>query len=109
MTTTYTVETLAALLECDTATAAERLNNGDLPGLKIGRGWIIPADALHQRLNELAIEQAAQRRAARTPAAAPATPQAPPSIQTTAPVQAGRKRRAPPPMDALLASLATTP
>ena len=95
MTTTYTIDTLAALLDCDTGTAAERLNRGDLPGVKFGRGWIIPADALHARLNELAIEQAAQRRAARTPAAAPATPQAPPAIQTTT-AHAGRKRRAPP-------------
>lgn len=96
MTTTYTIETLAALLGCDTDTAAERLNAGDLPGVKFGRGWIIPADALHARLNELAIEQAAQRRAARTPASAPATPKAPPAIQTTTPAHAGRKRREPP-------------
>ena len=96
MLTTYTIDTLAKLLDCDADTAAERLNRGDLPGVKFGRGWIIPADALHARLNELAIEQAAQRRAARTPAAAPAMPKAPPAIQTTTTAHAGRKRRAPP-------------
>lgn len=67
----YTVDTLAALLGCDPDTAAERLNSGDLPGLKFGRGWIIPAEALHARLNEKAIQEAAARRKALEPAAPP--------------------------------------
>ncbi|WP_280192859.1 hypothetical protein [Delftia sp. PS-11] len=68
MTATYsdpeilTVTDLTALLTCDTETAAARLKSGDLPGTKFGRGWIVPRQALFERLNEKAHEEAAARR-----------------------------------------------
>lgn len=96
----YTVDTLAALLGCDTDTAAERLNSGDLPGLKFGRGWIIPAEALHARLNEKAIQEAAARRKALEPA----TPQPGSAAGMNFSVRAAAhkaatKRRVPPVLD----------
>lgn len=61
----YTIEEAAELLECTPETVAERIAIGDLPAVKFGRGWIIPAQALDQRLNELALQQAAERRSKR--------------------------------------------
>ena len=57
-----TVDDLAELFACDKETAAARLNSGDLPGVKVGRGWIIPRQALFERLNDKAREEAAVRR-----------------------------------------------
>lgn len=57
-----TVTDLSELFGCDTETAAARLICGDLPGVKVGRGWIIPRKALFERLNEKAHEEAALRR-----------------------------------------------
>lgn len=53
---------VATVLRCAVTTVEERARTGDLPGLKFGDGWIFPAAALATRLNELALEQAAQRR-----------------------------------------------
>jgi excisionase family DNA binding protein len=58
-----TVDDLAKLFSCDKETAAARLTTGDLPGVKVGRGWIIPRQALFERLNEKAREESAIRRA----------------------------------------------
>lgn len=58
------IEQVAEVLKCDKETAAERLNKGELPGLKFGRPWIVPAAAFYQRLNELALEQSERRRGA---------------------------------------------
>lgn len=68
MTEILTIETVAELLHCDEKTVAERLLSGDLPGAKFGRGWIVPAQALFQRVNELAVEEAAARRRSAMPA-----------------------------------------
>lgn len=57
-----TVDDLAKLFACDKETAAARLTSGDLPGVKVGRSWIIPRQALFERLNEKALEEAAARR-----------------------------------------------
>jgi len=57
-----TVDDLAKLFSCDKETAAARLTSGDLPGVKVGRGWIIPRQALFERLNQKALEEAAARR-----------------------------------------------
>lgn len=53
---------VAALLECDEGVVRERAQSGELPGVKFGRGWIFPAAALDQRLNEIALEEAEERR-----------------------------------------------
>ena len=55
---------LARLLGCDKETAAKRIIAGDLPGSKFGRDWIIPRRALIERINVMAMEDAAARRAA---------------------------------------------
>ncbi|WP_071954894.1 helix-turn-helix domain-containing protein [Delftia sp. HK171] len=57
-----TVSDLAEILNCDAETVATRLISGDLPGTKIGRGWIIPTQALLERLNEKALDESAERR-----------------------------------------------
>ncbi|WP_153116261.1 MerR family transcriptional regulator [Rhodocyclus tenuis] len=66
--TTLRLEHVAKILQCDRETACRRLAGGDLPGLKFGRSWIVPAAAFYQRINELAIEQAAERKVAGRPA-----------------------------------------
>ena len=53
---------VAILLRCAPTTVQERARRGDLPGLKIGDDWIFPRDALLKKLNELALEEAANRR-----------------------------------------------
>jgi excisionase family DNA binding protein len=55
MTDIYTTEQLAALLECETTTVEEKARRRELPGLKFGRGWIFPREALLKRLNETAL------------------------------------------------------
>lgn len=101
-------EELARLLECDEETVAKRIIDGDLPGTKFGRGWVIPRQALLQRINEMAMQDAAARRAeliARReqaaqrgkPAMAP-----PPMLPTTAsPAPKRGQRRTPPPLPAV--------
>lgn len=59
-----TVEQVATLCDCTPTTVRERAGAGDLPGLKLGRDWVFPADALAQALCRLATEQAQQRRSA---------------------------------------------
>ncbi|WP_160310746.1 helix-turn-helix domain-containing protein [Delftia tsuruhatensis] len=98
-----TVDDLAELFSCDKETAAARLNSGDLPGVKVGRGWIIPRQALFERLNEKAREEAAARRSQQSAAvgayltkdkAQKITPALLPSHSQLK--QRGRKRREPP-------------
>lgn len=67
MTEILTVEQVAEILHCEEKTVAERLVNGDLPGAKFGRSWIIPARALFQRINDLALEESDKRRAESSP------------------------------------------
>lgn len=58
----YTAEQAAQLLGCSIKTVEEMARQGELPGIKPGGGWVFPAGALAQRLDELAMEQAAKRR-----------------------------------------------
>lgn len=114
-----TVEDLAELFACDKETAAARLKCGDLPGVKVGRGWIIPRQALFERLNEMAREEAAARRAqldssrneaqrrgkaAQAASALPATKLPAALLPTTAPKPRGRQRRPPPALPPLVAT-----
>jgi hypothetical protein len=82
----------AAILRCSTKTVEERARSGDLPGLKYGDGWVFPVQAFYERLNELAREQAAERRKG-TGKPAPA------AVATT--TQQPTKRR-PPPLPSLV-------
>ncbi len=95
---TLTIEQAAEVLQCDTDTAALRFNAGELPGVKFGRRWVIPAPAFFKRLNELALEEAERRRtelAAERAAAAKraAAPQLLPAGTTTIPGTRGRRRQ----------------
>lgn len=108
-----TVDDLAKLFACDKETAAARLSTGDLPGVKVGRGWIIPRQALFERLNEKAKEESASRRAQQINALEDAQrrgknnqtklPKAQGLVISTtdAREQRGRKRRQPPPLPPL--------
>jgi excisionase family DNA binding protein len=73
----YSVDEAAVLLRCSTKTVEEWARDGRLAGIKPGGSWVFPAGALALRLDELALEEAADRRkqtkpAATLPAAAPA-------------------------------------
>jgi excisionase family DNA binding protein len=58
----FVPEQVAEMLHCKVTTVEELARRGDLPALKFGKdGWVFPAVALFQRLNELALEQARQR------------------------------------------------
>jgi excisionase family DNA binding protein len=65
----YTTEGAAKLLQCSVKTIEERLRTGDLPGEKFGDSWVLPGQALIERVNEMAKAKAAERRLVRnTPA-----------------------------------------
>lgn len=83
-----TPEEAATLLRCTKKTVEDRLRAGDLPGEKFGEGWIIPADALLQRINELAVESMNRRRKGKEPAA--------PTLVAIGQDPAGRGRKPPP-------------
>lgn len=80
----YTAEQLAPMLGCSVKTVEEKARLGLLPGLLLGDGgWVFPAGALALRLDQLAIEQSAERRRPRPPSA------------TTIPAQASKPKRGP--------------
>lgn len=95
----YTVTEVCEILGCEAETVTERITNGDLPGLKFGRGWIIPRKAFDQCLNELALQEAQERRAARQAGRAAATAigaAKKPGAQTAAGRLPARQARKPP-------------
>lgn len=53
----YTDDEAAAIAGCDTDTLAAKANNGEVPGIKWGRGWRYPALTFHLALNHAAIER----------------------------------------------------
>lgn len=64
----YTVAEAAEMLGCSTAKVEDLARSGKLAGLKFGDGgWRFPARAMDERLNELALEEARERRGPRTP------------------------------------------
>lgn len=65
----YTADQAAQLLGCSVKTVEEMARQGELPGIKPGGGWVFPAGALAQRLDQLALEQAAKRRGPPAPVA----------------------------------------
>lgn len=78
------VDQAAKLLRCKPDTVRAACRSGDLPGLKWGEDWTIPASALARRLEEKALADAAVRRKPGTPAATTATVQ---------PIKGHQKRR----------------
>lgn len=61
----YSLEEVAEILKCEPETVVERIVLGDIPGVKFGRGWIVPCAAFSQRLTEFALDEAKARRSAR--------------------------------------------
>ena len=55
-------EQVAEILLCEVETVNEQSATGNLPGLKFGRSWCFPIDALATRLSELALAEAERRR-----------------------------------------------
>lgn len=53
---------VASMLDCEPSTVEEKARNHELPGVKIGRSWLFPRQALMQRLNEMALAQPTQPR-----------------------------------------------
>lgn len=49
-----TVAAVAALLDCEPDTVEARTRERQLPGLKFGRSWVYPREALLRVLNEQA-------------------------------------------------------
>lgn len=65
----FDVDQAAQLLRCKPDTVRAACRTGDLPGLKWGEDWTIPAAALARRLEEKALAEATKRRAPDKPAA----------------------------------------
>jgi excisionase family DNA binding protein len=65
----YTVDQAAELLACSVTTVEAMARDGRLPGIKPGGSWVFPAGALARRLDELALEEAEQRRKPALPVA----------------------------------------
>lgn len=80
----YTAQQLALMLGCSVKTVEAKARSGELPGLLLGDGgWVFPAGALALRLDQLATDEAEQRRRPRPPSA------------TTIPAQACKSKRGP--------------
>ncbi len=58
-----TIERAAEFLECTEVHVLALLRDGRLPGVKLGKSWVIPARAFFTAVSDLAIEQAAKLRA----------------------------------------------
>lgn len=50
----YSVAEAAELLHCSTYTIGEHCRSGKYPGIKVGRSWVLPANLLMARIEELA-------------------------------------------------------
>lgn len=59
-----TADEAAAALGCQRSTVVEKLCAGELPGVKYGREWRLPVNALRQRLAEEAMKNLERRSAA---------------------------------------------
>ena len=66
-TDTIDADGCAELLRCTPDTVEEMARSGDIPGLKIGRGWLFVRLDLLSYLAEKARNEAADRRAKRQP------------------------------------------
>ena len=87
---TISAEALAEVLECTLETINSEAARGALPGLKIGRGWIFPTEALEESLNERARREAEKRRQPRASACSP-TPSPSPAPTTALAPKSRRK------------------
>jgi excisionase family DNA binding protein len=67
LTDTIDADECAQLLRCTAGQVEEMARAGDIPGLKIGRGWLFVRADLLSFLAERARQEAADRRAKRSP------------------------------------------
>ena len=58
----YTADQAASLLGCATKTVEDISWHGELPSIKPGGAWLFLSGALRQRLDDLALTEAAERR-----------------------------------------------
>jgi hypothetical protein len=86
MTPLLEIGQVAEIVGCSEDRATELLNGGVFPGIKYGRSWRVPPAALEQRLVELALQQAAERRAQPAPS----------TLDVVMAAQRGRAARVPP-------------
>lgn len=69
---TIEIAEMAEILKCSEASIEAALRDGTLPSIQLGRHHVTPRAAFWQRVAEVAIEQAANRRSERQPVPAPA-------------------------------------
>ena len=91
---TIDADECAQLLRCTVGQVEEMARGGDIPGLKIGRGWLFVRADLLAFLAERARQEAADRRAKRCPN---------PKVQPIT------RRRAPPALPVPLRATASAP
>jgi excisionase family DNA binding protein len=91
---TIDADECAQLLRCTAGQVEEMARAGDIPGLKIGRGWLFVRADLLAFLAERARAEAADRRAKRCPS---------PKVQSI------RSRRAPPALPVPLRATSAAP
>lgn len=84
-----TPDEAAAALGCEISTVEDKLRAGKLPGVKLGKSWRLPVDALRQHLAAQAMKNLER---------AGAAPPAPAAIIKAA---AAQQRRAPPALPSL--------
>lgn len=87
---TMDADECAALLRCSVDQVEELARTGEIPGVKLGRGWLFVRADLLAYIAELARQQAAERRAQRT------SPAPSPNISPMPRVKP--RRRLPPPL-----------
>jgi excisionase family DNA binding protein len=75
-----TKDEVAAMLDCEPSTVEEKARTRELPGVKIGRSWIFPREALMKRLNEIALRAAADPMPPRYTVQARPNRRAPPAL-----------------------------
>lgn len=80
----FTVEQAAQLLGCSDKTIRDSARTGRLAGCKFGDDWVFPRGAFFVRLDEVALEEARQRREPDAPRA---------TVHTIQPAQPGAARR----------------
>ena len=54
------VEEVCELLQCEPYSLGEAVRSGRLPGIKYGRSWVFPSEALIKVLNEQALKHVEQ-------------------------------------------------
>jgi len=72
-----TVAQLAELLDCGTETIEDRTRERQLPGIKYGRSWVYPREAVLQVLQQQALAHVRPAAGTTTPSPAPADAPAP--------------------------------